>query len=183
MQVEQVAPQVAVVRGFPGVQRLRDLRRVGVQTFLLAGEGRWLHPAPASADLLFVEDHLNLTGDNPLTGPNDENIGPRFPDMSRVYDPAFCPIVHETARRMGVPVRDGVFAELKDEGQVDSADASVLVRSGADMAGIGVVPAAIVVRHAGGRVLALAHPRSDLDSSAAMTALLLEIVKELQRAT
>ena len=102
-----------------------------------------------------VDDHLNLLGDNPLIGPNLDDLGPRFPDMSEPYDRSLQTIAREAGMAAGIPLSLGVYAAVPDANLRTSAEYSMLRRLGADLVGTDVVGEAIVARHMGMRVLVL----------------------------
>jgi purine-nucleoside phosphorylase len=105
--------------------------------------------------LVLLEDHMNLMGMNPLIGPNDETLGPRFPDMSQPYDPALRKIALEVAAKERLPVREGVYVAVAGPNLETRAEYRMLRQIGADIVGMSVVPEVITARHAGLRVLAV----------------------------
>ncbi|MSR35902.1 MAG: hypothetical protein EXR95_04540 [Gemmatimonadetes bacterium] len=147
---------LALVRAWgaePPVVPIRIARLLGAEVLLLARRARALDPACAGLGL--VEDHLGLLVPNPLVGPNVDELGPRFPDMSEPYDPALRGLARECAEAMGEPVVGGVYAAHPDPNQATAAEYSMLVRLGAQWIGKGGVPEVIVARHMGMRVLSL----------------------------
>jgi purine-nucleoside phosphorylase len=89
---------------------VRVLGRLGIESLVLTNACGAIDPAVAPGTLVAVSDHLNLQGTSPLVGPNDETLGPRFPDMSDAYDPAYRALAHEAAQRLGLPLGEGVYA-------------------------------------------------------------------------
>jgi len=155
------APRVRVrAAGEAAAERgaaLRELLGAGTDTVLLVDRAMPVRPDWMRAGPLFalVADHINLTGDNPLVGPNADEWGPRFPDLTDAWDPALRGAIRGAAVRAGHDVREGVFAGVAG-GSRTAAELSMLRMLGADMAGDGFVHEAIVARHAGRRVAGLA---------------------------
>jgi purine-nucleoside phosphorylase len=138
-------------RGFP----IRVLGLLGAELLLLTGACLALDPRMNLGDLVIVDDHLNLLGDNPLIGPNMDDLGPRFPDMSELYDRSVQAMAREAARAADIPLARGVYAAVPDANLRTSAEYSILGRLGADLVGMDVVGEAIVARHMGMRVIGL----------------------------
>ena len=105
--------------------------------------------------LVAVSDHLNLQGTSPLVGPNDESLGPRFPDMTDAYDPAYRAIAHAAAIRVGIALGDGVYAAWLGPAFETPAEIRMLRTLGADLVGMSTVPEVLAARHMGIRCLAL----------------------------
>ena len=105
---------------------------------------------------MLLDDHINLLGENPLTGPNLDALGPRFPDMSRAYDPELQEIAISSAMELGIPLRRGVYVAVAGPNLETRAEYRMLRRIGADVVGMSTVPEVIVARHQGLRVLGLA---------------------------
>jgi inosine/guanosine/xanthosine phosphorylase family protein len=105
---------------------------------------------------MLLSDHLNLLGGSPLRGPNDEGLGPRFPDMSAVYDQSLRAVFHDAARRLGLTLAEGVYAAFPGPQYETPAEVRMARTLGADAVGMSTVPEAIAARHAGMRVAALA---------------------------
>jgi len=105
-------------------------------------------------DLMLMSDHINGFGSNPLIGPNEDALGPRFPDMSAVYDPALRKIAKAEARRLKIPLREGVYIGLHGPSYETPAEIRALARIG-DAVGMSTVPEAIALRHAGVRVMGI----------------------------
>jgi purine-nucleoside phosphorylase len=103
-------------------------------------------------DLMIIRDHINMMGLNPLRGENDERLGPRFPDMSRVYDETLAEIIAQTMQTMGMGVKKGVYLALSGPSYETPAEIRMLAAMGADAVGMSTVPEAIVARHMGAAV-------------------------------
>jgi purine-nucleoside phosphorylase len=135
---------------------IRVLRRFGAETVILTAATGGIAANLAPGSLVCVNDHLNLIGLNPLHGPNDDRLGERFPDMSEVYSRRLRDIAHEEAGRLGVPLHSGVYAAMAGPSYETPAEVRMLRTLGADVVGMSTVPEAIVARHEGMNVLALA---------------------------
>lgn len=135
---------------------VRLLRLLGCSIVLLASAVGSLRPEIGPGSLALVTDHLNLHGTNPLVGPNDERIGPRFPDLVDLYDPVLRARVREVAGRLGQPVAEGVLAGWLGPCFETPAEIRMLRLLGADLVGMSMVPEAIAARHCGLRVLGIA---------------------------
>lgn len=134
---------------------VRVLQALGATTLVVSNACGGMHPEWAPGDLMVIADHLNLLGDNPLVGPNDDRLGPRFPDMSAPYDAALRALAHRTAQRLGITLREGVYAAVPGPNLETRAEYRLLRRVGADVVGMSTVPEVIVARHGGLRVLGL----------------------------
>ncbi len=106
-------------------------------------------------DLVLIKDHINLTGYNPLMGDNDDRLGPRFPDMTDVYDPHLRELAVSTAQGLGVDLKEGVYAWFTGPSYETPAEIRMVARMGGDLAGMSTVPEAIAARHMGARVLGI----------------------------
>lgn len=134
---------------------VRVLRALGAQTLVVSNACGGMHPLWAAGDLMLIADHLNLLGDNPLIGPNDDALGPRFPDMSEPYDRALRAKAREVALANGITLREGVYAAVQGPNLETRAEYRFLRSVGADVVGMSTVPEVIVARHGGMRVLGL----------------------------
>ncbi len=133
----------------------RVLCTLGVRALLLTNAAGGVNPSFAPGDLVRIVDHLNLSGANPLTGENDDRIGPRFPDLSQAYDPRLGSLLDEAAAAAGVPLRTGVYACMSGPSYETPAEVRMLRGLGADLVGMSTVPEAIAARHMGVPVAAL----------------------------
>lgn len=134
---------------------VRVLRALGTEVLIVSNACGGMHPLWAPADVMLISDHLNLLGDNPLIGPNDEQLGPRFPDMSEPYDRSLRQLAQAAAQAAGVTLREGVYAAVPGPNLETRAEYRMLRLMGADVVGMSTVPEVIVARHAGLRVLGL----------------------------
>ena len=134
---------------------VRVLRALGAETLIVSNACGGMHPLWAAGDLMLIADHLNLLGDNPLIGPNDDAMGPRFPDMSEPYDAALRQLARDVAREHGITLREGVYAAVQGPNLETRAEYRYLRAIGADVVGMSTVPEVIVARHGGMRVLGL----------------------------
>ena len=137
--------------GFP----VRVLGRLGVKSLVLTNAAGGINSAYGKGALVLLSDHINLQGDNPLNGPNDERFGPRFPDMSEAYCRLYRRLALEAAGELGIELKEGVYAALSGPSYETPAEIRYLRAIGADLVGMSTVPEVIVARHMGIRVLAI----------------------------
>lgn len=134
---------------------VRVLKAIGCQTLVVTNAAGGLNPAFAAGDLMLITDHLNLPamiGHNPLYGPNDPALGPRFPDMSNAYDPSLRDMAHQVAGGLGITLHEGVYVMLGGPSYETAAEVRFLRIAGADAVGMSTASEVIVARHAGMRV-------------------------------
>lgn len=134
---------------------VRVMKGLGVQTLLVSNVAGGLNPEFQIGDLMLVTDHINLLGTSPLVGPNEEALGPRFPDMSRPYDPALLNLAQQVASEERLPVRRGVYVAMLGPQLETKAEYRWLRLIGADAVGMSTVPEVIAAVHSGLRVLAV----------------------------
>jgi len=127
----------------------------GCETIVLTNAAGGLGEGLEPGDLVLIRDHLNLTGHNPLIGPNDTRLGPRFPDLTDLYSPALRATAHRAARAAGVRLGEGVYAWLTGPSYETPAEIRMVARLGGDLVGMSTVPEAIAARHMGAAVLAI----------------------------
>jgi purine-nucleoside phosphorylase len=132
---------------------VRVLHALGASVLIVSNACGGMHPDWAPGDLMLIVDHINLLGDNPLIGPNEAALGPRFPDMSAPYDAALRGAARDVARAEGLTLREGVYASVAGPNLETRAEYRMLRRLGADAVGMSTVPEVIVAVHEGMRVL------------------------------
>lgn len=132
---------------------LRVMRKVGADVLVVTNACGALNPLWSAGELMMIDDHINLMGDNPLIGPNLDDLGPRFPDMSAPYDAALGSATEAAARALGIPLRRGVYAAVAGPNLETRAEYRMLRSIGVDAVGMSTVPEVIVARHMGMRVL------------------------------
>ena len=134
---------------------MRLLGVLGVHTVVVTNAAGSAHTRLQPGDLMLIRDHLNLTGGNPLTGPNEDLLGPRFPDMTEAYDGELRRLALAVAAEQGQTVHEGVYASLAGPSYETPAEIRMLAGLGADAVGMSTVPEVIAARHMGVRVLGL----------------------------
>jgi purine-nucleoside phosphorylase len=178
---------------------IRVMWSLGIEYLIVTNAAGGLNPSFRAGDLMLITDHIgliNMVGLNPLHGPNDEEIGPRFPDMSQVYDPALRERALQAAQDLGIELRQGVYIMLSGPSYETPADLRFLRMIGVDAVGMSTVPEATVARHAGIRVLGFSgisnvaqmepggaevSHEEVLDAGKALVAKLIPLVKEVLR--
>ncbi|PYS24794.1 MAG: purine-nucleoside phosphorylase [Acidobacteria bacterium] len=126
---------------------IRVLKLLGVRTLILTNAAGSLNTEFTPGSLMIISDHINLLGANPLTGPNDERFGPRFPDLTATYAPELQNMVIEEAKAMDLDMRRGVYAALTGPSYETPAEIHMVRTLGGDAVGMSTVPEAIVARH------------------------------------
>jgi purine-nucleoside phosphorylase len=134
---------------------IRVLRLLGVRTLVLTNAAGSLNVEFTPGSLMVISDHLNLLGDNPLRGENDERFGSRFPDLTSVYSPELQNIVIDEGNAMGLELRRGIYAALSGPSYETPAEIHMVRTLGADAVGMSTVPEAIVARHMGMNVVGI----------------------------
>ena len=135
---------------------VRVMQRLGIKILIVTNAAGGIHPDFVAGDVMLITDNLNLagmTGLNPLIGPNLDELGPRFPDMSQAYDRQLCDLVRKIARESNLVLREGVYAGLSGPSFESPADLRFLRMAGADAVGMSTTSEVIVARHGGTRVL------------------------------
>jgi purine-nucleoside phosphorylase len=178
-QVMIMQGRVHFYEGYPMAQvvfPVRVMQVMGIEILIVTNAAGGLNPAFNAGDLMLITDHLNLVGmggSNPLFGPNDPTLGPRFPDMSQAYDPKLGRLALEVAQEHDIPLRQGIYAGLAGPSFETPAEIRFLRTIGADAVGMSTVTEVTVARHGGMRVLgvsgisnvALAEPDEDHETS------------------
>lgn len=134
---------------------VRVMRALGAEVLIVSNACGGMNPAYACGDIVVIDDHINLLPGNPLVGPNDDDLGPRFPDMCRPYDPVLIEQALAVAKRESFTAHRGVYVAVLGPNLETRAEYRYLRTIGADVVGMSTVPEVIVAVHAGMRVLGL----------------------------
>jgi len=153
---------------------VRVMLRLGLEMMFVTNAAGGVNPEFVPGDVMLITDHLNLvgmTGANPLMGPNIDELGPRFPDMSQAYDRKLMEIARRAASNGNIPLREGVYCALSGPSFEGPADLRFLRMAGADAVGMSTVPEVIVAHHGGLRVLGFSgiSNKANLDGSTVTT--------------
>ncbi|MFZ2088218.1 MAG: purine-nucleoside phosphorylase [Desulfobaccales bacterium] len=170
--------RVHAYEGYPLSQvtmPVRLLSALGAKNLIITNAAGGLHPLFQGGDLMLIADHINLLGDNPLVGENVEEWGPRFPDLSQVYDRAFLALAEEVGRKEGIILRQGVYVAVKGPSLETPAETRFLRLIGADAVGMSTAAEAIAAVHAGLRILGISII-SNVNLPDAMAAITIEDV-------
>jgi len=134
---------------------VRVMHALGAGALLVSNATGGLNRQWGAGDLMVIADHINFMGRNPLIGPNEEDLGPRFPDMSAAYDRSLITLAERAALAEGIVLRRGVYVAVTGPNYETPAELRMLARWGADAVGMSTVPEVIAARHLGMRVLGL----------------------------
>lgn len=134
---------------------VRVLARWGATTLFVTNSAGGISGTLEAGDLMLITDHINMQAAHPLIGPNDDALGPRFPDMSHAYDPGLLDLARKAAKTQGVALKEGVYVALSGPSYETPAEVRMLATLGADAVGMSTVPEVIVARHMGVRVLGI----------------------------
>jgi purine-nucleoside phosphorylase len=134
---------------------VRVMRALGAEILIVSNACGGMNPLWSPADLVLLSDHINLLGDNPLVGPNDDRLGLRFPDMSAPYDPELRALARAAAVELGITLREGVYVAVPGPNLETRAEYRMLRGMGADVVGMSTVPEVIVAAHAGLRTVGI----------------------------
>jgi len=134
---------------------VRVMKELGIETLVVSNACGGLNPLFAAGDIMVITDHINLLGDNPLLGPNDDRLGARFPDMYNCYDRELREMAEAVALELKIPLKKGVYVSVAGPNLETAAEYRFLRLIGADVVGMSTVPEVIVARHQGTRVLGL----------------------------
>jgi purine-nucleoside phosphorylase len=134
---------------------VRVMQALGARVLFVSNACGGMNPLWSPGDLVLLSDHINLLGDNPLIGANDDRLGPRFPDMSSPYDPELRALARATALELGITLREGVYVAVPGPNLETRSEYRMLRMMGADVVGMSTVPEVIVAVHAGMRTLGI----------------------------
>jgi purine-nucleoside phosphorylase len=153
---------------------VRVMQMLNIEILIVTNAAGGINPDFVPGDVMLITDHINLVGMaglNPLIGPNLDEIGPRFPDMSRAYDQPLADLARRTAQGEGILLREGVYVGLSGPSFETPADLRFLRLAGADAVGMSTVPEVTVARHGGMRVLGFSgiSNKANLDGSTVTT--------------
>jgi purine-nucleoside phosphorylase len=153
---------------------IRVMQRLGIGTLIVTNAAGGVNPEFLPGDVMLITDHLNflgMMGQNPLMGPNYDELGPRFPDMSQAYDRELCNLARKAAKENNINLREGIYAGLSGPSFESPADLRFLRLAGADSVGMSTVHEVIVARHGGMRVLGFSgiSNKANLDGSTVTT--------------
>ena len=161
---------------------VRVMKALGCEMLIVMNAVGSMNPLIGRGSLVLVDDHINLMGDNPLIGPNDESMGPRFPDMSAPYDAPLRALMHEVALAEGIRLHDGVMVAVTGPNLETRAEYAMFRVLGADIVTMSTVPEIIVANHAGLRAIALSTVTDECYPDALEEAKLEEIIAAAQAA-
>jgi purine-nucleoside phosphorylase len=134
---------------------MRVFARMGIRALILTNAAGGINRSYGQGALVVLRDHINLQGANPLTGPNDDRFGPRFPDMTNAYAKAFRKFALDAGGNLGITIQEGVYAALSGPSYEAPAEIRYLATIGADLVGMSTVPEVIAARHMGIKVLGI----------------------------
>jgi purine-nucleoside phosphorylase len=158
LDVAVMAGRVHLYEGYTPAQvtfGVRVLGSLGVRSIVFTNAAGGINLALERGGLVLISDHINLQGSNPLAGPNDDTLGPRFPDMSEAYSRTLRTLAHEVGSEIGIQLAEGVYAAVLGPSYETPAEIRYLRTIGADLVGMSTVPEAIVANHMGMRVLGI----------------------------
>jgi purine-nucleoside phosphorylase len=161
---------------------MRVLQELEIATLIVTNAAGGLNPTFIAGDLMVIADHINLTGENPLVGPNEDGWGTRFPDMGRAYDRELLNTAEEAANALGISLRKGVYVGLKGPSLETPSEVKFLKMIGADAVGFSTVQEVIAAVHAGMRVLGLSTITNVNNPDQPSPATLQEIIAVAQHA-
>lgn len=134
---------------------VRTLGKLGLNSVILTNAAGGINPNFGAGQLVLISDHINLLGQNPLTGPNDDSMGPRFPDMSEAYSKKLREIARDAGNEMGLDLPEGVYAAVPGPSYETPAEIRYMRTIGADLVGMSTIPETIAANHMGMQVLGI----------------------------
>jgi purine-nucleoside phosphorylase len=158
LDVAVMAGRVHLYEGYTPAQvtfGVRVLGSLGVRTIVFTNAAGGINLALERGGLVLISDHINLQGSNPLSGPNDDTLGPRFPDMSEAYSRELRTLAHEVGSEIGVRMAEGIYAAVLGPSYETPVEIRYLRTIGADLVGMSTVPEVIVANHMGMRALGI----------------------------
>lgn len=158
LPVAALSGRVHLYEGYTAQQvvyGVRTLGIMGIESLVLTNAAGGVNPAYRPGQLVLISDHINLTGQNPLTGPNDDSLGVRFPDMSEAYSKRYREIAREAGKEMGLDLAEGVYAALLGPSFETPAEIRYLRTIGADLVGMSTAPETVAANHMEMKVLGI----------------------------
>ena len=137
------------------VYPIEVLAGLGIKTLILTNAAGGVNTDFEPADLMIINDHINLMGKNPLIGQNDEDLGPRFPDMTDLYNKDLIEVAEKSAKKLGIDIQEGVYMYFTEPSYETAAEVRMARILGADAVGMSTVPEAIIARHRGLKILGI----------------------------
>lgn len=132
---------------------VRVMKMLGIKLLIASNACGGLNPVFNAGDIMTITDHINMMGANPLIGANLDEFGPRFPDMSEVYNKEYIKLLHEIAEKLNIKLQKGVYCAISGPNYLSKAELRMLITIGADTVGMSTVPECVVARHSGLKVL------------------------------
>ena len=196
LEIAVMSGRVHLYEGYTAWQvayGVRVLGKLGVRAFVFTNAAGAINTAFERGGLVLISDHINLQGTSPLVGPNDDSLGPRFPDMSEAYALSYGETAKQVARELGIGLGEGVYAALTGPSYETPAEIRYLRAIGADMVGMSTVPEVIAANHMGARCLGIScvtnmaagvlprkiHHEEVLETGAAVRGTLVKFLKAL----
>lgn len=133
---------------------IKIMKKLGVKTIILSNAAGGINPKYAPGDIISIKDHINMLGSNPLIGKNDDELGPRFPDMSNVYPLELRKLAQNCAKELNIDIKDGVYLAITGPSYETPSEIKMFQLLGADLVGMSTVPEAIIANYCGMNVLA-----------------------------
>ncbi|MEJ2051744.1 MAG: purine-nucleoside phosphorylase [Calditrichota bacterium] len=161
---------------------IRIMKFLGVKTLVISNAAGGMNPLYRKGDMMLMEDHINLLGDNPLIGPNDDEMGPRFPDMSEPYSKRLIAIAEQSALEEKIKIQKGVYVAVSGPNLETRAEYRFLRGIGADVVGMSTIPEVIIARHMGIEVFGISIVTDECFPDALQQASVDDIIKTANNA-